>query len=86
MAPDSTVSIEGLMAAAITRAVTIPALSYPVNITNANSSVNEVLARPTLAAIENMPSEFFSGTNLSAGVVSSWPACRPACPRTSKPS
>lgn len=55
---------------AITRAVTIPALSYSLNIANANSTVNEVLARPTLAAIEGMPSEFFSGTNLSAGVVS----------------
>lgn len=55
---------------AITRAVTIPALSYSLNIANANNSVNEVLARPTLAAIEGMPSEFFSGTNLSAGLVS----------------
>jgi type II secretory pathway component GspD/PulD (secretin) len=55
---------------AITRAVTIPALAYSLNIANANSSVNEVLARPTLAAIEGLPSEFFSGTNLSAGVVS----------------
>lgn len=55
---------------AITRAVTVPALAYSLNIANANSSVNEVLARPTLAAIEGMPSEFFSGTNLSAGVVS----------------
>lgn len=55
---------------AITRAVTIPALSYSLNIANANNSMNEVLARPTLAAIEGFPSEFFSGTNLSAGVVS----------------
>ena len=54
----------------ITRAVTVPALSYSLNIANANSSVNEVLARPTLAAIEGLPSEFFSGVNLSAGVVS----------------
>lgn len=54
----------------ITRAVTIPALSYSLNIANANNSVNEVLARPTLAAIQGLPSEFFSGTNLSAGVVS----------------
>lgn len=54
----------------ITRAVTVPALSYSLNIANANNAVNEVLARPTLAAIEGMPSEFFSGTNLSAGVVS----------------
>ncbi|RZL31217.1 MAG: secretion protein, partial [Rubrivivax sp.] len=55
---------------AITRAVTIPALSYSLNIANANSAVNEVLARPTLAAVEGQPSEFFSGTNLSAGLVS----------------
>ncbi|MFZ5525175.1 MAG: secretion protein [Pseudomonadota bacterium] len=54
----------------ITRAVTIPSLSYSLNIANASNSVNEVLARPTLAAIEGLPSEFFSGTNLSAGVVS----------------
>lgn len=54
----------------ITRAVTVPALSYSLNIANANNAINEVLARPTLAAIEGMPSEFFSGTNLSAGVVS----------------
>ncbi len=54
----------------ITRAVTIPALSYSLNIANANSSLNEVLARPTLAAIEGETSEFFSGINLSAGVVS----------------
>ncbi len=55
---------------AITRAVTIPALTYSLNIANANSSMNEVLARPTLAAIEGLPSEFFSGVNLNAGVVS----------------
>lgn len=57
----------------ITRAVTVPALSYSLNIANANNAVNEVLARPTLAAIEGLPSEFFSGTNLSAGVVSASP-------------
>jgi pilus assembly protein CpaC len=55
---------------AITRAVTIPALAYSLNIANASNSSNEVLARPTLAAMEGVPSEFFSGTNLSAGVVS----------------
>ncbi len=54
----------------ITKAVTIPALTYSLNIANANNSMNEVLARPTLAAIEGLPSEFFSGTNLNAAVVS----------------
>ncbi|MBF8179251.1 MAG: secretion protein [Burkholderiaceae bacterium] len=66
----STVITPPTVSTAITRAVSIPALTYSLNIANANSSVNEVLARPTLAAIEGLPSEFFSGTNLSAGVVS----------------
>lgn len=54
----------------ITRALTVPALAYSLNIANANNMLNEVLARPTLAAMEGLPSEFFSGTNLSAAVVS----------------
>lgn len=54
----------------ITKAVTVPALAYSLNIANANNTMNEVLARPTLAAIEGQSSEFFSGTNLNAGVVS----------------
>lgn len=60
----------GATTTTITRAVTVPALSYSLNIANASNAINEVLARPTLAAIEGMPSEFFSGTNLSAGIVS----------------
>jgi type II secretory pathway component GspD/PulD (secretin) len=58
-------------ATVVTRAITIPALAYSLNLANANSSINEVLARPTLAAVEGMRSEFFSGTNLNAAVVSS---------------
>jgi Type II secretory pathway, component PulD len=54
----------------ITKQVTIPALSYSLNIANAASSTNEVLARPTLAAIEGLPSEFFAGINVNAGVLS----------------
>lgn len=54
----------------ITRAITVPALAYSLNIANASSGTNEVLARPTLAAMEGVASEFFSGTNLNAGVVS----------------
>lgn len=54
----------------ITHALTVPALAYSLNIANANNTVNEVLARPTLAAIEGQPSEFFNGTNLNAAVVS----------------
>jgi Tfp pilus assembly protein PilF len=54
----------------LTRAITVPALTYSLNIANANSKLNEVLARPTLAALEGMRSEFFSGTTLNAAVVS----------------
>lgn len=53
----------------IKRAVTIPALAYSLNIANASNNLNEVLARPTLAAIDGLPSEFFSGTNINAAVV-----------------
>lgn len=55
----------------LTRTVTVPALAYTLNVANANSNLNEVLARPTLAAVEGMRSEFFSGTSLNAAVVSS---------------
>ncbi len=54
----------------LTRAVTVPALTYTLNLANANSNLNEVLARPTLAAVEGLRSEFFSGTSLNAAVVS----------------
>lgn len=66
----ATAGAPGSTTTTITRAVTVPALSYSLNIANASNAINEVLARPTLAAIEGMPSEFFSGTNLSAGIVS----------------
>lgn len=54
----------------LTRAISVPALAYSLNLANANSNLNEVLARPTLAAVEGMRSEFFSGTSLNAAVVS----------------
>lgn len=54
----------------VTRAISIPALAYSLNIANANSNLNEVLARPTLAAVDGLRSEFFSGTSLNAAVVS----------------
>ncbi|MBI1892128.1 MAG: hypothetical protein HYS18_15895 [Burkholderiales bacterium] len=53
----------------LTRAITIPALTYSLNIANSNTNLNEVLARPTLAALEGVKSEFFSGTTLNAAVV-----------------
>ncbi len=55
----------------VTRAITIPALNYSLNIVNSNSNLNEVLARPTIAALNGVKSEFFSGTEINAAVVSS---------------
>ena len=65
-------STEGASGSTIlTRSITVPALLYSLNLANANTNLNEVLARPTLAAVEGMRSEFFSGTSLNAAVVSS---------------
>lgn len=53
----------------LTRGITVPALIYSLNIANANANLNEVLARPTLSALDGLKSDFFSGTTLNAGVV-----------------
>jgi type II secretory pathway component GspD/PulD (secretin) len=53
----------------VTSAISVPALTYSLNIANANTNLNEVLARPTLAALNGMKSEFFSGETLDAAVV-----------------
>ena len=54
----------------ITRAISVPALTYSLNIANANSKINELLARPTIVAMDCTKSEFFSGTELNAAAVS----------------
>ena len=43
-------------------------LSYNINIANSLYEKNEVVARPTLSAIDRLPSVFFSGSNLSVQV------------------
>ena len=43
-------------------------LFYALNIANATNNRNEVLARPSLLAIDRMPSTFFSGTTVSIAV------------------
>lgn len=43
-------------------------LSYSLNIANALYEKNEVVARPTLAAIDRLPSVFFSGSTYSVQV------------------
>jgi tetratricopeptide (TPR) repeat protein len=46
-------------------------LNYSLNIANSLYTKNEVIARPTLAAVDRLPSVFFSGGNLSIKVASS---------------
>ena len=50
----------------ITETIGIPELTYSLNIFNSASFRNEVLARPTLIAMDQEPSAFFSGTNIQA--------------------
>jgi Flp pilus assembly protein TadD len=54
----------------ITRLIQVPALTYSLNIANANAKRNEVLARPTLVALGNLPSNFFSGQDIVGAAVS----------------
>lgn len=43
-------------------------LSYSLNIANSAFAKNEVIARPTLAAVDRVPSVFFSGATITLGV------------------
>lgn len=47
-------------------------LAYSLNIANAGSDWNQVLARPTLVALDRQPSTFFSGSSLSATVTGAY--------------
>ena len=51
-----------------TTPVTTGFLSYSMNIANSLYTKNEVIARPTLAAVDRLPSVFFSGGNYSISV------------------
>ncbi|MCX7148001.1 MAG: hypothetical protein NTY05_01120 [Rhodocyclales bacterium] len=56
--------------AVITRIIQIPAISYTLNIANAQDRRNEVLARPTLVALGGLPSTFFSGVDVIGAAIS----------------
>lgn len=56
-------------ASVITSTLTIPTITYSLNIANAGTTRNEILARPSLVAIEGQKSEFFSGENIKASAV-----------------
>ena len=67
---------DGFLDAAATQdrfvqAITIPAITYSLNIANANATRNEILARPSLVAYEGKESKFFSGNKIQAGAVGS---------------
>lgn len=53
----------------VIRSLNIPTITYALNIANANTTRNEILARPTLVALNGETSEFFSGTNINAAAV-----------------
>lgn len=55
----------------LVRSMSIPAVTYSLNIANSNNQRNEILARPTLVATAGRTSEFFYGTELNAAVGSS---------------
>ena len=59
----------GSVTSSLTRAIGIPAITYSLNIANANSKRNEILARPTLIAMNGLESKFFSGQNIVGVVV-----------------
>jgi type II secretory pathway component GspD/PulD (secretin) len=52
------------------KALTIPAIEYSFNVFNDNESQSRILARPSLIALSNQPSEFFSGTTVTAATTS----------------
>ena len=62
---------DGTSTLAVTRSITMPSITYNLNIFNMASARNEILARPTLVATASRPSEFFSGAELNAVVVNS---------------
>jgi type II secretory pathway component GspD/PulD (secretin) len=53
----------------ITRAISIPAVTYSLNIANSGTNRSEILARPSLVATSGIKSEFFSGSNIRAAAV-----------------
>lgn len=54
----------------ITRMISIPAVTYSLNIANSADANNHVLAKPSLVAQAGQTSEFFSGTEILAAAVS----------------
>jgi type II secretory pathway component GspD/PulD (secretin) len=62
---------KGSVTRTITKASSIPNITYTLNIANAADTRNEILARPTLTAMNGQQSEFFSGVSIKDSTLSS---------------
>lgn len=52
----------------LTRKITVPEVKYNLNIFNAADDRNEILARPTLVALNGKESRFFAGSTLEVAI------------------
>ena len=55
---------------AVTRTISLPAITYTLNIANSQDRRNEVVARPSLVALGGQTSTFFSGTDVIGAAIS----------------
>ncbi len=55
----------------IVRNIEIPSITYSLNIVNSNTNRGEILARPSLTALNGKVSKFFSGININGVATSS---------------
>jgi len=67
---DPTLSGEALNTRSLVSTISIPAVSYTLNIANDQNGKNEIIARPTLVARAGQTSEFFSGVEVLGAAVS----------------
>src|SRR3546814_14843493 len=54
----------------ITSLISVPSVTYSLNIANSLSGQSHILARPSLVALSGQASEFFSGVDIAAAAVS----------------
>tara|TARA_R110001592_G_scaffold29350_6_gene106547 strand:+ start:2719 stop:4662 length:1944 start_codon:yes stop_codon:yes gene_type:complete len=67
---DNTAANADTNSQAVSSLISIPAVNYSLNIFNTLYGRNEILASPSLVALANEKSEFFSGTDVIAAAVS----------------
>lgn len=67
---DLTGGTSGTSTRAFSRSISIPSVNYSLNIFNTLDGRNEILASPSLVALDSERSEFFSGVDVVAAAVS----------------